>query len=176
MDTAGTGDSKGKPPPKPLSTCEGLIVDALGIDKSLLRLTSAEDLRNLFARWLAATEACEQLNAWLGGFESILKRMTSKNFNWFLHVMLVYHVKHVLARIKAQEDDEDDEELSTNSDSSGYMLEMDGDDESSEESSSSEEEEEEDSSEQSSEETSDEVSESEESDDIVSDQVISDSE
>ena len=30
------------------------------------------------------TQACEQLNAWLGGFESILKRMTSKNFNWFL--------------------------------------------------------------------------------------------
>ena len=57
MDTAGTGDSKGKPPPKPLSTREGLIVDALGIDKSLLCLTSAEDLRNLFARWLAATEA-----------------------------------------------------------------------------------------------------------------------
>jgi len=39
--------------------------------------------------------------------------MTSKNFNWFLHIMLVYHVKHVLARIKAKEDDEDDEELST---------------------------------------------------------------
>ncbi|TFK36079.1 hypothetical protein BDQ12DRAFT_699783 [Crucibulum laeve] len=31
------------------------------------------------------TQACEQLNAWLGGFESILKRMTPSNFNWFLH-------------------------------------------------------------------------------------------
>ena len=38
------------------------------------------------------TQACEQLNAWLGGFESILKWMTSKNFNWLLHVMLFYHV------------------------------------------------------------------------------------
>ena len=44
------------------------------------------------------TQTCEQLNAWLGGFESILKRMISKNFNWFLHVMLFYHVKHVLAK------------------------------------------------------------------------------
>ncbi|KIM83350.1 hypothetical protein PILCRDRAFT_37562, partial [Piloderma croceum F 1598] len=30
------------------------------------------------------TQACEQLNAWLGGFETILKRMTVYNFNWFL--------------------------------------------------------------------------------------------
>ena len=44
------------------------------------------------------TQTCEQLSAWLGGFESILKWMTSKNFNWFLHVMLFYHVKHVLAK------------------------------------------------------------------------------
>src|SRR6266581_5797598 len=46
------------------------------------------------------TEACEQLNAWLGGYESILKRMTVENFNWFLHVMLFYHVEHVLAKMK----------------------------------------------------------------------------
>ena len=45
------------------------------------------------------TQTCEQLNAWLGGFESILQWMTSKNSNWFLHVMLLYHVKHVLAKI-----------------------------------------------------------------------------
>src|SRR6266508_1315961 len=46
------------------------------------------------------TEACEQLNAWLGGYESILKCMTVENFNWFLHVMLFYHVEHVLAKMK----------------------------------------------------------------------------
>ncbi|KIJ95003.1 hypothetical protein K443DRAFT_61325, partial [Laccaria amethystina LaAM-08-1] len=28
-------------------------------------------------------QACEQLNAWLGGFESILKRMPQGNFDWF---------------------------------------------------------------------------------------------
>jgi len=39
------------------------------------------------------TEACEQLNAWLGGYQSILKCMTVENFNWFLHVMLFYHLK-----------------------------------------------------------------------------------
>ncbi|KAF8332549.1 hypothetical protein F5887DRAFT_894296, partial [Amanita rubescens] len=26
----------------------------------------------------------------LGGYEQILKRMTSSNFNWFLHTMLFY--------------------------------------------------------------------------------------
>ena len=45
------------------------------------------------------TQTCEQLNAWLGGFESILKQMTSKNFNWFMHVMLFYHVKHVFGKL-----------------------------------------------------------------------------
>ncbi|KAF8995132.1 hypothetical protein BDQ17DRAFT_1392303 [Cyathus striatus] len=44
------------------------------------------------------TQACEQLNSWLGGFESILKRMTVSNFNWFLHAMLVYHTQHILDR------------------------------------------------------------------------------
>ncbi|KAF8813159.1 hypothetical protein BYT27DRAFT_7085184, partial [Phlegmacium glaucopus] len=39
---------------------------------------------------------CEQLNGWLGGFESILNRLTQTNFNWFLHVMLFYYTQHVL--------------------------------------------------------------------------------
>ncbi len=37
------------------------------------------------------TQACEQLNAWLGGFDTILRRMTVGNFNWFLHAMLSHH-------------------------------------------------------------------------------------
>ncbi|KAF9554025.1 hypothetical protein CPC08DRAFT_737793 [Agrocybe pediades] len=45
------------------------------------------------------TQACEQLNAWLGGFESILKRMTPGNFNWFLHAMLTYHTQYMLRKI-----------------------------------------------------------------------------
>ena len=44
------------------------------------------------------TQACEQLNGWLGGFESILKRMTQTNFNWFLHVMLFYYTRQVLKK------------------------------------------------------------------------------
>ena len=59
------------------------------------------------------TQACEQLNAWLGGFESILKRMVPSNFNWFLHTMLFYHTRHVLERQnqrnnQGEENDEDD--------------------------------------------------------------------
>ena len=44
------------------------------------------------------TQTCEQLNAWLGGFESIIKRMTTGNFNWFLHTMLFYHTMFVIKR------------------------------------------------------------------------------
>ena len=40
------------------------------------------------------------MNAWLGGFESILRRMISNNFNWFLYTMLFYHTRHVLERQK----------------------------------------------------------------------------
>jgi len=38
------------------------------------------------------------LNAWLGGYESILKKMTPGNFNWFLHSMLFYHTTHVITK------------------------------------------------------------------------------
>ncbi|TDL26333.1 hypothetical protein BD410DRAFT_716211, partial [Rickenella mellea] len=44
------------------------------------------------------TQACEQLNAWLGGFESILSKMTAGNFNWFLHTMLFLHSEKVIER------------------------------------------------------------------------------
>ena len=70
-------------------------------------------------------EACEQLNGWIGGFDSILKRMTVDNFNWFLHAMLFYHTGHVLEKIKKREekmkkgdnsdgDDSDDEDEDDN--------------------------------------------------------------
>ena len=44
------------------------------------------------------TQACEQLNACLGGFESILKRMSAGNFNWFLHTMLFIHTERVIEK------------------------------------------------------------------------------
>lgn len=63
------------------------------------------------------TQACEQLNAWMGGFESILKRMVPGNFNWFLHAMLCYHTKFVIEKKKekekrGQEEEEDDSDSS----------------------------------------------------------------
>jgi uncharacterized Zn finger protein (UPF0148 family) len=57
------------------------------------------------------TQACEQLNSWLGGFESILKSMIPGNFNWLLHTMLFYHTRYVLekqARKTKNEDNDDD--------------------------------------------------------------------
>jgi hypothetical protein len=55
-------------------------------------------------------KACEQLNSWLGGFESILKRMKPGNFNWFLHTMLFYHTRNVLKKAKQKDDDDDDDD------------------------------------------------------------------
>ena len=57
-------------------------------------------------------KVCEQLNAWLGGYQSILKCMTPGNFNWFLHAMLYYHTKYVLRKqqIKKQQEEEDDDD------------------------------------------------------------------
>ncbi|KAF8063637.1 hypothetical protein FPV67DRAFT_1563606 [Lyophyllum atratum] len=57
------------------------------------------------------TQACEQLNAWMGGFESILKRMVPSNFNWFLHTMLFYHTSIVIQKQQqsAEDIEEDDE-------------------------------------------------------------------
>ena len=60
------------------------------------------------------TQACEQLNSWIGGFDSILKRMTIDNFNWFLHVMLFYHTRNVLDKIKAKEEKKKKKNTNTN--------------------------------------------------------------
>jgi hypothetical protein len=55
------------------------------------------------------TQACEQLNAWLGGFDHIIRRMTSWNFNWFLHSMLFYHTKEVIKRLERRQGGSEDE-------------------------------------------------------------------
>ncbi|KIM73028.1 hypothetical protein PILCRDRAFT_81446, partial [Piloderma croceum F 1598] len=39
------------------------------------------------------TQACEQLNAWIEGFQGIFNRMTIYNFKWFLHAMLFIHTQ-----------------------------------------------------------------------------------
>jgi len=49
-------------------------------------------------KFLRNKQACEQLNSWLGGFESILKCMVPGNFDWFLHTMIFYHTRYVLEK------------------------------------------------------------------------------
>jgi hypothetical protein len=63
-----------------------------------LVVVSTDNHGQLYLKCAFNTQAYEQLNAWLGGFQSILKRMTPSNFNWFLHTMLFYHTRHVLER------------------------------------------------------------------------------
>ncbi|KAF8225621.1 hypothetical protein L208DRAFT_1305619 [Tricholoma matsutake] len=44
------------------------------------------------------TQASFDTYAWMGGYESMLKKMTPGNFNWFLHSMLFYYTRHVIAK------------------------------------------------------------------------------
>ena len=45
----------------------------------------------------------QKLNAWVGGFQTILKRMGVGNFNWFLHTMLFIHTEQIIEKQKAKE-------------------------------------------------------------------------
>ena len=63
------------------------------------------------------TQACEQLNAWLGGFESIMRKMTVGNFNWFLHTMLFYHTQMVLEKQEKRESRRSDDDNDSADDS-----------------------------------------------------------
>ncbi|KAL0948122.1 hypothetical protein HGRIS_010739 [Hohenbuehelia grisea] len=54
------------------------------------------------------TQACEQLNAWLGGFQYILNRMSIANFNWTLHALLFLHTQRVIRLQGVEEESEDD--------------------------------------------------------------------
>ena len=81
-------------------------------------IVSRDDHGQLYIKRAFNTQACEQLNAWLGGFESILKRMAPSNFDCFLHTMLFYHTRHVLEKHRQRNNnaensddiDEDDSE------------------------------------------------------------------
>ncbi len=61
-------------------------------------------------------QACEQLNAWLGGFQVILNRMSAGNFDWFLHTMLYLHTERVILKQKEKQRKEQREEDDDNDD------------------------------------------------------------
>jgi len=89
------------------------------LDGSAPNLVIVEHNKNGQAYYKCAfnTQACEQLNAWIGGFELILRRMTVGNFNWFLHSMLFYHTQMVLEKQQQKVDrnesssDDDDSDV-----------------------------------------------------------------
>jgi hypothetical protein len=65
---------------------------------------------------LLSLQACEQLNAWIGGFQPILNKMTPNNFNWLLHSLLFLHTERVIkaqeekAQAESDEDEDEDED------------------------------------------------------------------
>ncbi|KAF8982442.1 hypothetical protein BDQ17DRAFT_1394061 [Cyathus striatus] len=46
------------------------------------------------------TQACKQLNAWLGGFQGILNRMSVDNFNWTTHALLYIHTQRYMSYLQ----------------------------------------------------------------------------
>ena len=75
-----------------------------------LVISETNNQGHVFYKRAINTQACEKLNAWLGGFEFILKKMTPGNFNWFLHTMLFYHTQYVINKqMKKNGGDEEDE-------------------------------------------------------------------
>jgi hypothetical protein len=55
-----------------------------------------------------------KLNNWIEGFDSILKRMTIDNFNWFLYIILFYYTRNVFDKIKAKKEKEEKKNTNTN--------------------------------------------------------------
>ena len=53
----------------------------------------------------------------MGENESMLKKMTPGNFNWFLHSMLFYHTKHVIEKQKEKASRVDTSNSDSDSDS-----------------------------------------------------------
>ena len=82
-----------------------------------LVVTATSNDGNSYQKNAFNTQACEQLNAWLGGFESILKRMTPANFNWLLHAMLSYHTVQVLEKQANSQDDSESSDTESDDDS-----------------------------------------------------------
>jgi hypothetical protein len=81
------------------------------------------------------TQACEQLNAWLGGFQVVLDKMTGENFDWFLHTMLFLHSERVIrkqeevmrkrARKENEEDTDSDDSSSEDSEDENIGIDID---------------------------------------------------
>ena len=95
-----------------------------------LIVVSTDNRGQLYLKRAFNTQACEQLNAWLGGFASILKRMTPGNFDWFLHTMLFYYTRHVLERQNQRNNNRvDDSDDSGEDDSSEEVDQIDSSDE-----------------------------------------------
>lgn len=71
------------------------------------------------------TQACEQLNAWIGGFDTIVKKMNIGNFDWFIHVMLFLHTlwvidKQMEKRMRSGMDVADEKEDEDEDEEDGY--------------------------------------------------------
>ncbi|KAF8899471.1 hypothetical protein CPB84DRAFT_1681299, partial [Gymnopilus junonius] len=82
-----------------------------------------------YSHWAFNTQVCEQLNAWLGGYQSIAKWMTPENFNWFIHVMLFYHTKYTIKKQQKKQSNQETEDGDIGCDEETETEEEEGSDE-----------------------------------------------
>jgi hypothetical protein len=59
---------------------------------------------------LVLSQAYEQLNSWIGRFQSILNQMIPNNFEWYLHALLFIHTQRAIKRQMDKVKDEEDED------------------------------------------------------------------
>ncbi|KAJ7033338.1 hypothetical protein C8F04DRAFT_1039631 [Mycena alexandri] len=56
----------------------------------IVLLTEVDEHRNSHQTRAFNTETAEQLDSWLNGFESQLRQMTDINFDFFIHLLMLY--------------------------------------------------------------------------------------
>lgn len=54
-------------------------------------------------KWYFNTSIAEQTNVWLGGFHSIVRKMTEEKFDFFLDEMILMRNAALVQRLKANE-------------------------------------------------------------------------
>ncbi|KAJ7259170.1 hypothetical protein B0H12DRAFT_1014551, partial [Mycena haematopus] len=55
------------------------------------------------------TETAEQLNSWLNGFESQLRQMSTTNYDFFIHALMMLYAERVQRRMEQKNLDLTDE-------------------------------------------------------------------
>ncbi|EJF55596.1 hypothetical protein DICSQDRAFT_73391 [Dichomitus squalens LYAD-421 SS1] len=74
-----------------------------------LVVVDTDDLGNVHLVRAFNTETAEQFNAWLSGFEGLMRSMTNVNYDFFVHVLFLVYSEEVEERIRRNNQELDEE-------------------------------------------------------------------